>query len=437
MKKFESTIEKILVPVAEVLGAQRHVCAVKDAFIFSFPLTMAGSLMLLLNFVFLAPDGFVAKLFHLGDIFPNLAEYQVIFSPVIKGSTNILAILIVFLIARNLAKDLGCDDILTGLTAVSVFFIIYPDYTVVDGVNNITTTYLGAQGLFVAIIVGLVVGELMAKLSKSKRLEIKMPEQVPPAVARSFKSLLPIMIITIICSIVNFIILKFTPGGIHVLVYELLQKPLTAVGQNIGSVYVLEFIQNLLWIMGIHGPNTIAAVRDTMFAEANNANLQFVAEHGSAWGAPYPVTFAFDTFANIGGSGATLGLVIALFIFGKAEEQKSIAKLSIAPAIFNINEPIIFGLPVVLNPIYIIPFILIPLINVTIGYLAICVFKVMPPLAYSIPWTTPGFLGPFLASGSQSIPALLIGLLCLVVSIMGYAPFVIAAAKIEEKKAME
>lgn len=434
MNKFEEKMEKILVPIAEVIGAQRHICAVKDAFIFSFPLTMAGSLMLLLNFVFLSPDGFMAKLFHLNEIFPNLADYQVVFSPVIKGSTNILAILIVFLIARNLAKDLGCDDILTGLTAISVFFIIYPDYTKVDGVNNLTTTYLGAQGLFVAIIVGIVVGELMAKLSKSEKLEIKMPEQVPPAVARSFKSLLPIMIITILCSIVNYIILQFVPGGIHLLVYEVLQKPLTAVGQNIGSVFVLEFIQNLLWIMGIHGPNTIAAVRDTMFAEANNANLQYVAENGSAWGAPYPVTFAFDTFANIGGSGATLGLVIALFIFGRLEEQKSIAKLSIAPAIFNINEPVIFGLPIVLNPIYIIPFIMIPMINVGIGYLAICVFKIMPPLAYGVLWTTPGFLGPFLASGSQSIPALLIGILCLVISIVGYAPFVIAASKMNEKK---
>ena len=118
MEKFQAAIEKILVPLAAKINGQRHICAVRDAFILIFPLTMAGSLMVLLNNVFLSPDGFVAKILHLGDLFPNLAEAQAIFSPVLKGSTDILAILVTFLIARNLAKDLGADDLLTGLTAV-------------------------------------------------------------------------------------------------------------------------------------------------------------------------------------------------------------------------------------------------------------------------------------------------------------------------------
>ena len=103
MDKFQVGIEKALVPIATKLNAQRHICAVRDAFILTFPLTMAGSLMILLNFVLLSPDGFIAKIFKLGEIFPNLADYQAIFSPVLKGSVDILAILIVFLVARNLA----------------------------------------------------------------------------------------------------------------------------------------------------------------------------------------------------------------------------------------------------------------------------------------------------------------------------------------------
>ena len=345
MEKFQEGIERVLVPLASKLNSQRHICAVRDAFILSFPLTMAGSLMTLLNFVLLSPDGFIAKLLRLESIIPNLADYQQIFSPVLKGSADILSILIVFLIARNVAKTLKADDLLSGLTAVSVYFIIYPDYVFMNDVNNLSTKFMGAQGLFAAILVGLLVGEFMAILSKSKRLEIKMPDQVPPAVARSFKVLLPIIIITLSFSIVNFLIKQVSPGGLHEWVYTVIQAPLTQLGQNVGSVIVLALLCQVLWAMGIHGPNTIAAVRDTMFAEAQNANMLYVAQHGTAWGAPFPVTYSglFDGFAAYGGSGATLGLIIAILLFSKAKEHKSIAKLSLAPGIFNIYNTICFS----------------------------------------------------------------------------------------------
>ena len=265
-----------------------------------------------------------------------------------------------------------------------------------------------------------------------------MPEQVPPAVARTFKLLLPIVIITVSFSILNFFIKKFAPGGLHELVYTVIQTPLTQLGQNVGSVLILTLISQSLWVMGIHGPNTIAAVRDTMFAEATNANLSYAAANGTAWGAPYPVTFngLYDAFGAYGGSGATLGLIIAIFIFSKAKEQKSIAKLSFAPGLFNINEMVIFGLPIVLNPIYMIPFILTPLINITIGYLATSVMRIIPPVAYGVPWTTPGPLAPFLGTGGN-IMGLVIGLICLAVSVFTYAPFVIAASKAELKNEEE
>ena len=430
MEKFQNGIESVLVPIAAKLNSQRHICAVRDAFILSFPLTMAGSLMVLLNFVLLSPDGFIAKLLRLESFIPNLADYQSIFSPVLKGSADILSILVVFLIARNVAKTLKADDLLAGLTAVSVYFIIYPDYNVVNDVNNLSTKFMGAQGLFVAILVGLLVGEFMAILSKSKKLEIKMPDQVPPAVSRSFKVLLPIIIITLSFSILNFMIKKVSPGGLHEWVYTVIQSPLTKLGQNIGSVIVLALLCQVLWAMGIHGPNTIAAVRDTMFAEAGNANMLYIAEHGTAWGAPYPITYSglFDAFGAYGGSGATLGLIIAIILFSKAKEQKSIAKLSLAPGLFNINEMVIFGLPIVLNPIYIIPFVLAPIVNIIIGYSAVCIFKIIPPVAYGVPWTTPGPLVPVLGTGGN-IMGLVIGIICLAVSVLIYAPFVIASSK--------
>ena len=430
MDKFQSAIERLLVPLATKLNAQRHICAVRDAFILSFPLTMAGSLMVLLNNVFLSADGFMFKILQFDKLFPGIVKFQAVFAPVVKGSADIFSILIVFLIARNLAKLMEGDDLLTGLTAISVYFIIYPDYFDNEGVNYLTNQYMGAQGLFVAILVGLLVGELMSRLAKSDKLEIKMPEQVPSAVARSFKVLIPIIITTIFFSVLNYFVKMAAPGGLHELIYNIIQTPLTRMSQSLFSVLILSLLSQSLWAMGIHGPNTIAAIRDTMFSEAGNANLLHYAESGTTWGAPYPITYSglATAFSEYGGSGATLGLIIAMLIFSKNKESKSIAKLSLAPGLFNINEMVIFGLPIVLNPIYIIPFIIAPLVNIMIGYTAVMILKIMPPVTIGIPWTTPGPLMPFLGTGGN-IVALFVGFICLAVSVLIYSPFVIAANK--------
>lgn len=430
MDKFQSAIERLLVPLSTKLNAQRHICAVRDAFILSFPLTMAGSLMVLLNNVFLSADGFMFKILQFDKLFPGIVKFQAVFAPVVKGSADIFSILIVFLIARNLAKLMEGDDLLTGLTAISVYFIIYPDYFDNEGVNYLTNQYMGAQGLFVAILVGLLVGELMSRLAKSDKLEIKMPEQVPPAVARSFKVLIPIIITTIFFSVLNYFVKMAAPGGLHELIYNIIQTPLTRMSQSLFSVIILALLSQLLWAMGIHGPNTIAAIRDTMFSEAGNANLLHYAESGTPWGAPYPITYSglATAFAEYGGSGATLGLIIAILIFSKNKESKSIGKLSFVPGLFNINEMVIFGLPIILNPIYIIPFIIAPLVNIMIGYTAVMILKIMPPVTIGIPWTTPGPLMPFLGTGGN-IVALFVGFICLAVSVLIYSPFVIAANK--------
>lgn len=430
MDKFQSAIERLLVPLSTKLNAQRHICAVRDAFILSFPLTMAGSLMVLLNNVFLSADGFMFKILQFDKLFPGIVKFQAVFAPVVKGSADIFSILIVFLIARNLAKLMEGDDLLTGLTAISVYFIIYPDYFDNEGVNYLTNQYMGAQGLFVAILVGLLVGELMSRLAKSDKLEIKMPEQVPPAVARSFKVLIPIIITTIFFSVLNYFVKMAAPGGLHELIYNIIQTPLTRMSQSLLSVIILALLSQLLWAMGIHGPNTIAAIRDTMFSEAGNANLLHYAESGTTWGAPYPITYSglATAFAEYGGSGATLGLIIAILIFSKNKESKSIGKLSFVPGLFNINEMVIFGLPIILNPIYIIPFIIAPLVNIMIGYTAVMILKIMPPVTIGIPWTTPGPLMPFLGTGGN-IVALFVGFICLAVSVLIYSPFVIAANK--------
>ncbi|EOC9189592.1 PTS sugar transporter subunit IIC [Listeria monocytogenes] len=430
MSKFEHGMERVLVPVANKLNSQRHIAAIRDAFILVFPLIMAGSIITLINFAVLSPDGFIAKILFLGKIFPNLADTQAVFSPVMQGSTNIMAILIVFLVARNLAIFFKQDDLLCGLTSIGAFFIVYTPYTVVDNASYMTIKFLGAQGLFVAIIVAIITGEVFSRLARSPRLMIKMPDQVPPAVARSFKVLIPVIIITILFSVINYLITLIAPEGLNDLVYTVIQAPLKDMGTNVFSVIIIGLVSNLLWVLGIHGPNTVAAIRDTIFTEPNLDNLSYVAQHGSAWGAPYPATWAGlnDGFANYGGSGMTLGLLIAIFIASRRADYRDIAKLSLAPGIFNINEPVIFGLPIVLNPIMVIPFIITPAINTLIGYFFIST-KLIPPVAYQVPWTTPGPLIPFLGTGGNWL-ALLVGLLCLAVATVIYLPFVLVSNKI-------
>lgn len=166
------------------------------------------------------------------------------------------------------------------------------------------------------------------------------------------------------------------------------------------------------------------------------ANLQYFGQTGTTVGCPFPITWQSinDAFAAPGGSGATLGLIIAIFLVARKDKtQMSIAKLAFAPSLFNVNEPLLLGLPIVMNPVYAIPFIAAPVTGNIIGYLCTVVFKIIPPVTLDVGWTTPGFLIPFLGSGGRSVLSLLIGILCVVVSTLIYLPFVHAAAQINKK----
>ncbi len=430
MDSFERGMEKILVPIAIRLNSQIHISAIRDAFILSFPIVMASSLIVLINFAILTPDGFIASLLHLGTIFPNLAEAKNVFSPVMNGSVNIMSIMIAFLVARNIAISYQQDDLLCGLTAIGAFFVVYTPYHMVDSQSYMTTEYLGPQGLFVAIIVAMLTSEIFCRLSRNPKITITMPDAVPPAVARSFKVLIPIFFVMIFFSVLNYLLTKITPNGLNELIYNLIQAPLKDMGTNIFAVLIIIAVANFLWVLGIHGPNTVAAIRETIFSEANLENLSFAAENGTTWGAPYPVTWngISDAFANYGGSGMTLGLLLAIFIASRRADYRDIAKMAFIPGLFNINEPVIFGLPIVLNPIMVIPFITVPLVNACVGYFFITM-EIIPPMAYAVPWTTPGPLIPFFATGGNWL-ALMVGFLCLTISTLIYLPFVIAANKI-------
>ena len=433
MEKMQAFMERFFVPFAAKINSQRHVAAVRDAFTLSFPLTMAGSMVLLINYVFLDPTGFVASLLHLGDLIPNLADYQAVLSSVINGTTNILAILIAFLVAYQLAQEMQGDQVLCGITALAAYFILYPaarNFADKSG-SGLMTTYFGAQGLFVALFVGLFVAELLTRLGNNKKLVIKMPEQVPPAVSQSFNLLLPIMIVLAVTGVLNFIFNNITSDGIQVLIYNMIQAPLTSLGSSMGTIIV--------FVVVIHGPNTLNALRSVIFTEQQNMNLAYVAAHGTAWGAPYPINWGSinDAFGNTGGSGATLGLIIATFIVGKKNKaQYQICKMSLAPGLFNINEPIIFGLPMVLNPLMMIPFIFVPVINSIIAY-GLMAFHIVGKGIIETPWTTPAPLGA--ALGCMDFKAAIMVICLIILDTVLYYPFfkLLEKQKLEEENSVQ
>ncbi len=244
MASFERGMERFLVPVAIKLNSQKHVAAVRDGFVFTFPIIMASSLIILINFAILSPDGFIAGLLHLNSIFPNLEKAQAIFTPVMNGSVNIMSIMIAFLVARNVAISYEQDDLLCGLTAIGAFFIVYTPYQMIDGQAFLTTKYLGAQGLFVAVIVALITSEIFCRLARNPKITITMPAAVPPAVARSFKVLLPIFFVMVFFSALNYCLTLISPAGLNDLIYTLIQTPLKHMGTNIFAVIILG-----LWVI--------------------------------------------------------------------------------------------------------------------------------------------------------------------------------------------
>ena len=430
MQKFNDLIERSLVPIATKLNNQRHVAAVRDAFMLIFPLTISASLVILLNNILFSKDSFIVKLLHLTSIFPNLENAQQVLASVANGTINIMSLFITYLVAQILAKHFDADATLAGLTSIACFMILYPQPFLANDKSVITTQYLGAQGLFVAMIIGCLVGEFLPKLFKLKKLQIKMPDMVPPAVSRSFSGMIPIVLVVAVASILNYLIGMVAPEGVNELIYKGIQSPLRDLGGNVVGVLVLAFLQTLLFSVGIHGPNTLNAVRSAIFTEQDLSNLAFINDGGSLWDVPYKETWGIlnDMFANMGGTGMTMGLIIAIFIASRRPEQREIAKMSLVPGIFQINEPIIFGLPIVLNPLMIVPFILTPLVNIMIGYFVTVVWPIMPSPAIGVPWTTPGIINLFLGTGGN-IVALLVGLICLAVSVLIYLPFVIASNK--------
>lgn len=412
-------LDKHFVPIAGKFGAQRHLVAIRDGFVAIMPLIMVGALGVLLN-AFPIPAYQEAMTSIFGKFWKNVG------GNLWTGTFAIMSLLAVFSMSFSLAKSYEKDGLAASLVSFGCLFMLYAGSTKDWAVPF---PYLGAQGLFVAMFVALIATELFCKLMGNPKLIIKMPDGVPPAVAKSFAALIPsIVVLTIFCLLKC---LTDTLGivNIHEAIFKAIQAPLSGLADQMGSAIFVSFLVHLLWFFGLHGSNILAPIINTVYLPAITDNI---AAFQAGLPVPHIVTPAFfDAFVWMGGAGTTLSLIAALFIAGKRKNNQSIAKMSAAPGLFNINEPMMFGMPIVLNPIYLIPFVLTPVVLTVITYLAIST-GIVPRTIAIMPWTTPPIIGGFLVTGS--VMGALLALVNLVVGVILYIPFIILGEKHENEQ---
>lgn len=423
MKSLINFLEEKFVPVAAKIGAQRHLVAIRDGFVALMALLILGSMAVLINNLPIdAYQEFMTNVF--GDTWKSFG------GNLWMGSFAIMSLLVVFSISNSLAKSYDADPLAAGIVSFAALMTITQS---AEEAWAIPYQWTGALGLFVSIIVALLATEIFVRLMRNKRLVFKMPDGVPPAVAKSFAALLPAIITLSIFSVLKMITVALDVSNIHAYVYELIQGPLSSVANTLPSAIFIAFTNHILWFFGLHGSNILEPIMQTVYLPALDANAAALAAGQTL---PNIVTKPFfDAFVYMGGSGTTIALIIGIFIASKRKHHRSLAKMSLAPGLFNINEPMMFGMPIVLNPIFIIPFILTPVILTIFSYL-MTLANIVPKTVALIPWTTPPIIGGWLATGGHPMGAIL-PFVNIIIAVIIYVPFIIMLERVEDKSEKE
>lgn len=433
MSKFVDNASEKLLVVAGKISNQKHMASIKNAFYTLMPVILTGAFCTLISNVVCSTTTTGISLAKLPGM-SWLGIFTDLFTACNYATLNFFTIAAVFLIGMELAKQNGLGESPdSGVVAVCSYVATLPT-VVTTTVNDVQVTvadvlskdYTASRGLFLGMVVSLVSVEIYSALVKSHVFDFKMPDTVPANVTKSFSALMPFAFTVLICGAVNFATNKLFGLSLYQIVYTFLQGPLENVMQGLPGLLILMLVAQLFWCIGIHGNQIIKAVRDPLLNAAILANTDLVAQGVTDMSKYNIINMSFwDTYGSLGGSGCTLGLIIAIFLLSKREDYKAIGKLSVGPAIFEINECMTFGLPIVLNPYLVIPFIITPLITCTIGYFATSIGFAGVAL-YAMPWTTPPIISAWLSTGG-SIGAVITQIICIGVSILIYIPFVLLA----------
>ena len=406
---FFDFIENKVSPIAARAGTQRHIMAVRDGFIGAMPFMIVGSFLLVFAFPPFSPD----TTFFLGQWWNAMSKayFNEIMTP-FNMSMGIMACYISAGIAFNLAQSYKLDAFPCAMLSLMTFLLIAAPMK--DG--TLPANFLGGTGIFTTIIVGIYVTELMRFL-KVRNIGIKLPEQVPEKIRQSFNLLIPAMIVILTIYPLNL----FLQHQFGMLLPDLIMavfKPLISAADSLPAILFAVFLCHTLWFAGIHG----AAIVGGILAPFYLVNLG-LNQDALAAGQALPHTFVeafWSFFITLGGSGATLALVF-LYMRSKSAHLRSIGKLGVVPALFNINEPVIFGSPIVMNPILFFPFVVAPMVNATIAWFATSSGLIGKVISL-VPWTAPAPIGAAWGAGWQMSNGLMV-IALLVIDFMIYLPF--------------
>lgn len=411
MKHFVQFLEKYLSTPMSKLAAQRHFMAIRDGVVSAIPFIMIGSVFLIL----------ASPPFPEGNAIREwLLQYSAQIILPFRVTMFVMSFYVAFGIGHSLAKSYELDTLTGGVLAFAALLMTSFPVVVEDYGWVLPLADFGGAGLFVTMVVSVFAVELF-RFCVKHNITVKMPEQVPEGVSRSFAAIFPAALLILIMGLVT-VVLEI---DLHRIMIQLV-SPLTIAGDSLPGVLMLIFLITFFWAFGIHGIAVVGSIARPFWLMYSEANVAAAAA-GEALPHVAPETF-YQWFVWIGGAGATLGLLLASLIVARSQYLKTISRASFIPGLFNINEPVIFGMPVVLNPMLIIPFMLAPIVLAVISYV-VTVIGWVTPTSVIAPWTLPAPIGGLISAGGDWMAVVLI-LVNIGIATLIYLPFV----KLYDKK---
>lgn len=412
--KFQDTMDKKVLPIATKFGSNLAIQSITGGLMYTLPLTLGAAIFsILANFPVPSINAWFLQ--------TGLSEQ---FKTLLGGTLNVLGLLISFSIPYSyikLLKKSSSVPIMGALISVATYITLMPQTIGEDNILALDYKYLGSSGMFVAIVVGLVIARVYVALSQNKKLLIKMPDGVPPMVTQSFEPLF-VAIIILTGVVVVRIGLSFTPvENIFNLVQLFIADPITKIGSSVPALILIGTIANGLFFFGIH-PNAINSALTPLLM---NMSLMNVEAYQSGTELPYKDIMIVNSFLNNDAAGSTLSLLIAILIFCKSKRYRSFSKATVIPNLFNVNEPVVFGLPIMLNPVLLFPFLISTVVTGIIGFLGsvsgfISHYDPVMSLGMASIWTVPKFISSFFIMGWQG---LVLRIISMIIMVMIYLPF--------------